>query len=158
MSRRAFPGQMLRFGIVGGVGFLIDAGLLHVMLQLGLGYYGGRVVSFLAAATTTWILNRSFTFRRENPRLEGPPGTQLAPTHPEGTHSAPTDPVGEWLAYLGLMVIGGVVNYGTYVLAVEVSEPVRRHPELGVALGSIAGMAINFWSAKTMVFERKDRP
>ena len=137
MSRRAFPGQMLRFGIVGGVGFLVDAGLLHVMLQLGLGYYGGRVVSFLAAATTTWILNRSFTFRRE---------------------SASTHPAGEWLAYLGLMVIGGVVNYGTYVLAVEVSEPVRRHPELGVALGSIAGMAINFWSAKTMVFERKAKP
>ena len=148
MSRRAFPGQMLRFGIVGGGGFLVDAGLLHVMLQLGLGYYGGRVVSFLAAATTTWILNRSFTFRRETPPSEGP----------SGTHPAPTHPVGEWLAYLGLMVIGGMVNYGTYALALELSEPVRRHPELGVALGSIAGMAINFWSAKTMVFERKDRP
>ena len=153
MSRRAFPGQMLRFGIVGGGGFLVDAGLLHVMLQLGLGYYGGRVVSFLAAATATWILNRSFTFRRETPPPEGPSGT-----HPAGTHPAPTHPVGEWLAYLGLMVIGGMVNYGTYALALELSEPVRRHPELGVALGSIAGMAINFWSAKTMVFERKAKP
>ena len=148
MSRRAFPGQMLRFGIVGGIGFLVDAGLLHVMLQLGLGYYGGRVVSFLAAATTTWILNRSFTFRRES-RANG---TSSA------THPAPTHPVGEWLAYLGLMAIGGAVNYGTYALAVELSEPVRRYPALGVALGSIAGMAINFWSAKTMVFERKAKP
>jgi len=148
MSRRAFPGQMLRFGIVGGVGFLVDAGLLHVVLQLGLGYYGGRVVSFLAAATTTWILNRSFTFRRETPSSKDP----------SGAHPARPHPLGEWLAYLGWMVIGGVVNYGTYALAVEVSEPVRRHPELGVALGSIAGMAINFWSAKTMVFERKAKP
>lgn len=148
MSRAVLPGQMLRFGTVGGVGFLVDAGLLHVMLQLGLGYYGGRVVSFLAAATTTWILNRSFTFRRES----RPNGTSSA------AHSAPSHPAGEWLAYLGLMVIGGVVNYGIYALAVEVSEPVRRHPELGVALGSIAGMAINFWSAKTMVFERKAKP
>ena len=63
--------------------------------------------------------------------------------------------MGEWLAYLGLMVIGGTVNYATYAAAIEISDLVRRHPELGVALGSIAGMAINFWSAKTMIFERK---
>jgi putative flippase GtrA len=135
---RAGIGQFLRFGIVGGIGFLVDAGLLHLMLKLGLGYYGGRLVSFLAAATATWILNRSFTFRRESPPAR--------------------HPAGEWLAYLGLMVIGGVVNYGTYALALELAEPVRRYPALGVALGSIAGMAINFWSAKTLVFERKARP
>jgi putative flippase GtrA len=134
---------MLRFGIVGGIGFLVDAGLLHVMLQLGLGYYGGRLVSFLAAATTTWILNRSFTFRRETP---------------SASHPTPTHPLGEWLTYLGLMVIGGVVNYGTYAAAVELSEPVRRYPVIGVALGSIAGMAINFWTSKTLVFERKAKP
>jgi putative flippase GtrA len=140
---RALPngksvGQFLRFGIVGVIGFLVDAGLLHVMLGLGLGPYGGRVISFLAAATATWILNRSFTFRGESP--------------------ASTHPTGEWLAYLGLMAIGGAVNYGTYAAAIALSEPVRRHPEIGVALGSIAGMAINFWSAKTLVFERKAKP
>jgi putative flippase GtrA len=143
MPRAALPdgkvaGQILRFGIVGGLGFLVDAGLLEVMLLLGLGYYGGRAVSFLAAATATWILNRSFTFRRET--RSGMPAA------------------GEWLTYLVLMVVGGVVNYGIYALAVELSEPVRRYPVLGVALGSIAGMAINFWTAKTMVFERKPKP
>ena len=136
-------GQFFRFGIVGGVGFLVDAGLLRLLLTLGLGYYGGRVVSFLAAASTTWILNRSFTFRRESP---------------SATHPAPSHPIGEWLAYLGLMVVGGVVNYGTYAAAVEFSDVVHRYPEIGVALGSIAGMAINFWSAKTMIFERKAEP
>jgi putative flippase GtrA len=138
MSRAALPGQMLRFGIVGGIGFLVDAGVLTLMLALGLGPYSGRVVSFLAAATTTWALNRSFTFRRDSP--------------------SPTHPAGEWLAYLGLMVIGGLVNYGTYALAVAILDPVARHPVIGVALGSIAGMAINFWTSKTMVFERKVRP
>jgi putative flippase GtrA len=137
MPRRALPGQFLRFGIVGGIGFLVDAGLLRLLLTWGLGYYGGRLISFLAAATTTWILNRSFTFRREAA---------------DAGH-----PAGEWAAYLGLMAIGGVVNYGTYAAAIEVSDLVRLHPELGVALGSIAGMAINFWTAKTMIFERKAR-
>jgi putative flippase GtrA len=136
-------GPMLRFGIVGGIGFLVDAGVLTVMLTWGLDPYSGRVVSFLAAATTTWILNRSFTFRRDSP---------------SGTHPAPTHPMGEWLVYLGLMVIGGLVNYGTYALAVALLEPVERHPVIGVALGSLAGMAINFWTSKTMVFERKAKP
>jgi putative flippase GtrA len=143
MPRTALPdrkvaGQMLRFGIVGGVGFLVDAGVLSVMLAWSLDPYSGRVVSFLVAATMTWILNRSFTFRRESPSA--------------------AHPAGEWLAYLGLMVIGGVVNYGTYALAVALLEPVRQHPVIGVALGSIAGMAINFWTSKTMVFERKAKP
>jgi putative flippase GtrA len=137
MSRAELSGQMLRFGIVGGIGFLVDAGVLYAMLTLGLGPYSGRVVSFLAAATTTFILNRSFTFRRDS----------LSDTHPAG----------EWLVYLGLMVIGGLVNYGTYAAAVALSEPVHRYPVIGVALGSVAGMAINFWTSKTMVFERKAR-
>ncbi len=133
---RKLAGQLLRFGIVGGIGFLVDAGVLTAMLALGLDRYSGRVVSFLAAATATWILNRTFTFRRDS-----------------ATH-----PAGEWLAYLGLMAIGGMVNYGTYAAAVALLEPVHRHPVIGVALGSIAGMAINFWTSKTLVFERKPRP
>jgi putative flippase GtrA len=139
MIRQLISRQFLRFGIVGGIGFLVDAGLLRLLLMAGLGYYGGRLISFLAAATVTWILNRSFTFRREG---------EWARKHP--AH--------EWLHYLGLMVIGGVVNYATYAAAIEISDLVRQHPELGVALGSIAGMLINFWSAKTMIFERKAKP
>jgi putative flippase GtrA len=133
---------MLRFATVGGIGFLIDAGVLYGMLTLGLDPYSGRVVSFLAAATATWILNRSFTFRRDSPS--------------QGMYSN-THPANEWLAYLGLMAIGGLVNYGSYAAAVAALEPVARHPVIGVALGSIAGMAINFWTSKTLVFERKAR-
>jgi putative flippase GtrA len=130
--------QFLRFGLVGIAGFLVDAGLLHLLLDAGLGYYGGRVISFLTAATATWILNRSFTFRRDAP-------------------STFAHPAAEWLSYLGLMLIGGLANYGAYALAIMASETVRAHPELGVALGSLAGMVINFWTAKRMIFERPAR-
>jgi putative flippase GtrA len=133
---RPISWQFIRFGIVGTVGFLVDAGLLRILLMAGLGYYGGRAISFLAAATVTWALNRSFTFRRETGA-------------PRGNRAA------EWLAYLGLMLIGGGANYGAYALAIETWDLVRRHPEIGVALGSIAGMTINYWSAKTMIFERR---
>jgi putative flippase GtrA len=127
--------QFLRFGLVGVAGFLVDAGVLRGLVQMGLDVYTGRVISFLAAATTTWILNRSFTFRREA-------GSGLA------------HPAAEWLSYLALMAVGGLVNYGVYSLAVSGSITIHRYPEIGVALGSLAGMSINFWSAKHMVFER----
>jgi putative flippase GtrA len=140
-ERRPFgllSAQFLRFGLVGVVGFLVDAGILRGLVELGLDVYSGRVISFLAAATTTWILNRSFTFRRDAP-------------------SAFAHPATEWASYLGLMAIGGLVNYGTYSVAVGVSETIHRYPEIGVALGSLAGMLINFWSAKQVIFERGPR-
>ena len=58
--------QFLRFGVVGTVGFLVDAAVLLGMLALGLGPYGGRVLSYLAAASTTFALNRAWTFRTAN--------------------------------------------------------------------------------------------
>ena len=112
-------GQFLRFGIVGAVGFVVDAGLLHLLLIWGLGPYSGRVVSFLAAATMTWILNRSFTFRRDSPSTADP-----APMHSAAMH-----PAGEWLAYLGVMVVGGMANYGTYAVAVAFWDPNALGPD-----------------------------
>ena len=58
----SLPTQFLRFGLVGAVGFLVDVGVLYAMHGLGLDLYTARVVSFLAAATFTWLGNRFFTF------------------------------------------------------------------------------------------------
>ena len=55
--------EFLRFGVVGTIGFVVDTAVLYAGLALGLGLYGGRAVSYLAAATTTWALNRVWTFR-----------------------------------------------------------------------------------------------
>lgn len=121
------PWEFLRFALVGVLGFIIDAGLLNLLLLGGLGFYGGRAISFLAAATATWGLNRSFTFRRNS-------------AHGKLRH--------EWATYIGLMVLGGIVNYGVYALAIEGSPLARVHPESGVALGAVAGMLVNYWNAR----------
>ena len=60
-ARRSL-GQFLRFGLVGTAGFVVDAAALTAAMALGLGPYGGRVVSYLAAVTFTWAMNRRFTF------------------------------------------------------------------------------------------------
>lgn len=126
-----FRGQFLRFCAVGTVGFVLDAGVLHLLLAAGwAGPYLGRVASYLVAATTTWLLNRRFTFPRSG-----------APRRP-----------GEWARYVGWNAVGGGVNYATYAAALGCLAAARRWPALGVAAGSAAGLAVNFAASKWLVF------
>lgn len=123
--------QFLRFGVVGTVGFLVDSTVLLSMMALGLGPYGGRVVSYLAAASTTFALNRAWTFRgagREQPVTA------------------------QWGRFVLLNLVGFAVNYGTYAALVATSPLVAEYPVLGVAAGSVAGMFINFGLSRRFVF------
>ena len=66
--------QFFKFGLVGVVGFLVDVGVLQFcMAMFGMNPYSGRLVSFLAAASATWICNRHFTFRGQG---QGPAHVQ----------------------------------------------------------------------------------
>jgi putative flippase GtrA len=125
--------EFLIFGIVGTVGFLVDAGVLY-LLKGSLGLYWARVPSFFCAATATWLLNRQFTFRS---RISGVSIFQ------------------EYTKYFGLMLGGGAVNYLVYALAVSLLPTASYRPLASVALGSIAGMFINYFFARYFVFRRK---
>ena len=134
--------QLFRFVVAGAVGFLADAGVLYLMLALGLGYYAGRVVSFLCAAFVTWQINRHYTF---TPRTS----VQLA-TRPR-VHSLWS----EWWRYLFAMSGGGAVNYLAYSAMVFLLHPMRFLPLFAVAVGSVAGLGVNFVSAKFWVFRHR---
>jgi putative flippase GtrA len=122
--------EFLFFAIVGVVGFGVDLAVLYLIAPL-LGWYGARGVSFLAAATTTWVLNRRYTF-----------------TARESESSL----LGEYAHYLLTMLGGSLVNYAVYVLTLHwLDGPFA--PAAGVALGSCAGLAINFLSARYLVFK-----
>ena len=67
------PAQFLKFGLVGLVGFVVDAGALFLLIAFGdLGPYIGRIYSFLIAASVTWVLHRHFTFK--SAQVKGNPG------------------------------------------------------------------------------------
>jgi putative flippase GtrA len=127
--------EFLAFAVVGVVGFGVDVGVLY-LLASALGWYGARVVSFLAAASATWVLNRSFTFKS---RRSGVPILR------------------EYLHYLLTMLGGALVNYLAYVLVLHWVEG-SLAPALGVAVGSCAGLAVNFLSARHLVFRAAGKP
>ncbi|MBI1209548.1 MAG: GtrA family protein [Azospirillum sp.] len=124
--------QFCKFGLVGVVGLGVDTAVLYAALGLGLDPYSGRLVSFLAAATTTWVLNRTFTFQG----------------HHQGRKRE------QWARFLGANAFGALVNYGVYAVLVATSATVAAEPFLGVAAGSLAGMGFNFAASKKLVFER----
>ena len=120
----------VKFGIVGTIGFLVDVGLLYLLLYLGAGPHLGRLGSFLGAATTTWFLNRVFTFRDA---ARGPRGRQ-------------------WLRFVAVNSLGALANLGTYLLVITFGPPSELLPGIGVAAGSIAGLALNYTLSRRFVF------
>lgn len=122
--------QFLRFGVVGTVGFVVDTAVLYAGLALGLGLYGGRAVSYLAAATTTWALNRAWTFR--------------------GQGQAPV--MRQWALFVVVNLVGFAFNYGTYAALVASVAFIAQYPVIGVAAGSLAGMLGNFLLSRRFVF------
>lgn len=122
------------FAFSGTVGFLVDAGMLYVLLRLGLGFYAGRLASFLTAVYVTWRINRRFTF---------------------GWNSR-SPSWAEWSRYLLAMSGGGVCNYAAYVAVLPLAAAAGPwRPLIAVAVGSAAGMAVNFVGAKWWVFGRR---
>ncbi|HEY6451284.1 MAG TPA: GtrA family protein [Steroidobacteraceae bacterium] len=123
--------QFLRFGLVGCVGFCVDTAVLYAAMDfLGAGPYYGRLLSYLVAATSTWYLNRIVTFRDR--------------------HSA--NKAKQWLRFLFFNCAGGGVNYLTYVSYLHFLHPAVAGPLVGVALGSCAGLIINFSLSRYLVF------
>lgn len=121
------------FAMAGVIGFLVDVGVLYLLKGL-FGVYVARVISFLSAAFSTWLFNRTVTFRG---RSSG--------------HSKAR----EFGLYLALMTIGGSVNYGTFALLIARMPMVAQHPVIGVAAGSIAGMAVNLLTSRFLLFRHK---
>ena len=121
--------QFLRFGTVGATGFVVDTATVYA-LKGTLGLYGAGMVSYLVAATTTWLLNRVWTFR----------GRGSGPAHRQ------------WAVFLSTNLLGFVLNRGAYVTLVTISATCATHPVLATAAGAIAGMFVNFHLARSVVF------
>jgi putative flippase GtrA len=103
---------------------------------LGVGPYAGRGLSYLAAASSTWYLNRRITFAgRRSPAV--------------GL---------EWVKFVLLNAAGGGVNYAAYAIWLHHFGFSGFMPACGVALGSLSGLCINFTLSRQLVFRRLDSP
>lgn len=133
-DRRRLGGELFRFGAVGVAGFLVDAGVLTAGLLAGTGPWFGRVLSYVAAATVTFLLNRAWTFR-------------------SAERSRPV--AQDWGLFLLVNLVGFACNYGTYAALIAGVPLMRDQPVLAVAVGALAGMVGNFILSRKYVFRRR---
>ncbi len=122
--------RLSRFVLVGGVGFIVDAGILALLLAASpLGPLAARIISIGLALTTTWILNRLFTFR--------PSSRGLAL---------------EGARYGGVGLATSLANYLVYstVLLAAPGTP----PLLALVVASLAAMTLSFLGYARLVFDR----
>ena len=127
--------ELLQFGMVGTIGFLVDSGTLLLLMYFGLNPYWGRLGSFFIAVSCTWVLNRNFTFKAKK-------------TTTLGT---------EWVKYLMANSLGAILNYGVYALLLSKVEFVAQWPVIGVAAGSIVGLLANYINSRVFVFGNKQK-
>lgn len=119
--------KLVRFLLVGAVGFLVDAGVLLALVGLGIGPLPARIVAIAVALSVTWLLNRSLTF--------GPSGRSV---------------VAEGGRYGGVGVATSLVSFGVYSLLV-IALP-WLPPVLALAAGSAAAMILSYLGYSRLVF------
>ena len=121
--------QIFLFGIVGTIGFVVDTIVLYCLKDF-IGLIWGRGISFCSAVIATWLLNRNLTFKKSQTKSH----------------------IREFTYYFSAMILGGCVNLLAYYIAVNY-KLVATNPIIGVAIGSIAGMVVNFISSKWFIFK-----
>lgn len=128
-GRVALLAEFIRFGIVGLCGFCVDTAVVYGT-KGSLGLYGAGALSYVAAASVTWALNRAWTFR----------GRGGGPIHRQ------------WAMFLLANLFGFLLNRGTYAALVTVSATCAENPVIAVFAGMLAGMFFNFGLSRRLVF------
>jgi len=126
--------QFISFGLVGVLGFLVDAGTYYLSASFIDNPYICRLISYFCAVTFTWIINRVFTF---NKLFKDEKKSIL---------------LLEWMKFFTSQIFGFIVNYSTFSLLVYSFPFFFDTPILAIAAGSLAGLTVNFFMARLFIF------
>ena len=123
-------GRILRFVVVGGIGFVADAAMLALLLAATpLGPFVARLISIGFGLTVTWLCNRTLTFRPSSRGM-----------------------LREGARYGGVGITTSIVNYlvyGVLLLAMPSMAPL-----LALVVASLAAMALSYLGYSRLVFDR----
>jgi putative flippase GtrA len=130
LRRSDFVAGLMKFGAVGVFGFIVDSAVLYAAIFSGFDHYSARILSFLAAVTATWLANRRLTFDQT---------------------SRPS--FSEWSRYAMANMSGGALNLAIYSILTLNFALVYQFPIIGVGIGSISGLFLNFILTRSVVFK-----
>ena len=128
--------KLIYFIFVGGVGFIIDGGLLTLFSHIYLlNIYLSRLMSFSVAALITWSLNRTLVFKYDvDPAMRKPI---------------------EYTRYLVVQICGALTNLLVFTLLIETHPLLRATPIIPLFIGAFFGLFFNFTGARYWVFRKR---
>ena len=123
----------LYFIFIGGLGFLIDGGLMTLLSKIYLlNIYLSRLASFSVAVLVTWFLNRTLVFKADVDI-----GMQKA---------------GEYTRYLLVQIVGALTNLIIFTLLILKFQFMKSIPIIPLFIGAFFGLIINFSGSHWWVF------
>lgn len=133
LQARLFNSRIIRFGIVGTAGFVVNEAALWVMLSIfHLDRYMAQIPAFFIAVTFTWWGNRELTFKE---------------------HAAQSSLLREWAKFVVANGLGAIANYALYVGLLRFGPSPLNVPYLALAAGTLLGLVFNFTMSKRFVFQ-----
>ena len=121
----------IRFLMVGGVGFAVDASVFYGVSQIGGGSWAlARVCAFLVAVCVTWQGNRRWTFKSVGA------------------------PLREIQRYVIVQITGCLINYATFMTVLDSIH----HPKgwiVAYLVGSASAAFFNYHVSRRLVFSLK---
>jgi putative flippase GtrA len=125
------PRQVISFGVIGLIGFLVDGGVLTLLNSfLSLDLFLSRLFSSSIAITVTWFLNRRYTFsdRKDKNALR------------------------EWVRYAFVNGLGAFLNLSIFFWLVLAFSVLASAPIVPLAFSSAAALFFNFLVSKYVAF------
>lgn len=151
VAKRRLPSllhQLVSFGLVGGVAFVVDVGIYNVLRSTLLDDkpIGAKVISVAVATLVAWLGNRALTFREQrgrDPQADTADGRKRAVWR-EGALFALMNVIGLGIAALCLFVSHYLFGF-TSTFADNVA---------GNGVGLLLGMTFRFLAYRYLVFRR----
>jgi putative flippase GtrA len=123
--------RLLTFGFVGLAGAVVHMVAFEIVRRIaGTGNTGAWITSFFVAASSTWAMNRAFTFKDRQSSHRG----------------------GEWAAYVLVAGAGALAHFAVFWLATSFVGFFMRHPAMGIIPGSLASFVVTYFGASRLVF------
>ena len=129
-ARLGLVAQLSRFVAIGALSALVDFGIYHGLLALGLFPSGSKAISFICGTTTAYLLNRRFTFQSAGRKV---------------------------VAFALLYATTFAINVGTNALMLAVLPPMPLRFSVAWVIAQGLATVINFVMLRTVVFRDSGR-
>ncbi len=126
-ARSRLSTQLTRFVLVGGVAAIVDYGSYQALLATGLWVHLAKALGFIAGTTTTYLINRRWTFQGRGDRAE-------------------------FASVMALYGITFVVQVGMNAAMLALLPPIRGEITCAFVVAQGTATCINFIVQRTVIF------